>query len=110
MISEYASGGFCFQYESSYLAIDKALPISLTMPLREKAYESEMMFAFFDGLIPEGWLLALATKNWKIQLVVQLEADDNVEVDLAQWKLLRTNTAPVRQLMKLFDSIGAAML
>jgi serine/threonine-protein kinase HipA len=24
------------------------------------------MFPFFDGLIPEGWLLDIAEKNWKI--------------------------------------------
>jgi serine/threonine-protein kinase HipA len=24
------------------------------------------MFPFFDGLIPEGWLLDIATKNWKL--------------------------------------------
>jgi serine/threonine-protein kinase HipA len=24
------------------------------------------MFAFFDGLIPEGWLLDLAVRNWKL--------------------------------------------
>lgn len=23
-------------------------------------------FLFFDGLIPEGWLLALVNRNWKI--------------------------------------------
>jgi serine/threonine-protein kinase HipA len=25
-----------------------------------------VLFAFFDGLIPEGWLLNITTKNWKI--------------------------------------------
>jgi len=24
------------------------------------------MFSFFDGLIPEGWLLEVAEKNWKL--------------------------------------------
>jgi serine/threonine-protein kinase HipA len=24
------------------------------------------MFPFFDGLIPEGWLLDIAQKNWKL--------------------------------------------
>jgi serine/threonine-protein kinase HipA len=24
------------------------------------------MFPFFDGLIPEGWLLDIATRNWKL--------------------------------------------
>ena len=25
-----------------------------------------MLFPFFDGLIPEGWLLDIAEKNWKL--------------------------------------------
>ena len=25
------------------------------------------MFPFFDGLIPEGWLLKIVTDNWKIE-------------------------------------------
>jgi serine/threonine-protein kinase HipA len=24
------------------------------------------LFSFFDGLIPEGWLLDIAEKNWKL--------------------------------------------
>jgi len=24
------------------------------------------LFAFFDGLIPEGWLLELGIRNWKL--------------------------------------------
>jgi serine/threonine-protein kinase HipA len=40
--------------------------VSLTLPLRADLYESKTLFPFFDGLIPEGWLLDLAEKNWKI--------------------------------------------
>jgi serine/threonine-protein kinase HipA len=36
------------------------------MPLTEETYESKTLFACFDGLIPEGWLLEIAEKNWKI--------------------------------------------
>ena len=25
-----------------------------------------LLFPFFDGLIPEGWLLDIAEKNWKL--------------------------------------------
>lgn len=25
-----------------------------------------MLFPFFDGLVPEGWLLDIAEKNWKL--------------------------------------------
>lgn len=39
---------------------------SLTLPLREAPYESNILFPFFDGLIPEGWLLHIVSKNWKL--------------------------------------------
>jgi serine/threonine-protein kinase HipA len=58
--------GYLFQYDSVYLKSEKAEAVSLTLPLTEKTYESKTLFAFFDGLIPEGWLLDLAEKNWKI--------------------------------------------
>jgi serine/threonine-protein kinase HipA len=41
-------------------------PISLTLPLKEQPYTSKILFPFFDGLIPEGWLLDIAQNNWKL--------------------------------------------
>lgn len=58
--------GFMFQYDSGYLVREDARPISLTLPLREEPYVSQVMFPFFDGLIPEGWLLDVAVESWKI--------------------------------------------
>ena len=58
--------GFSFLYDKVYLMSNKAKPISLTMPLRNEPYTSPVIFSFFDGLIPEGWLLDIAEKNWKI--------------------------------------------
>ena len=58
--------GFHFKYDQSYLESDNAEPISLTLPLTDKEYISKVMFPFFDGLIPEGWLLDIAQKNWKL--------------------------------------------
>ena len=57
--------GFQFLYDELYLKIADAEPVSLTLPLTENVYESKTMFPFFDGLIPEGWLLDIAQKNWK---------------------------------------------
>jgi len=57
---------FHFRYEASYLARPDAVPVSPTMPLTAEVYEKEMMFPVFDGLIPEGWLLDIASKSWKI--------------------------------------------
>ncbi|MBO4665717.1 MAG: HipA N-terminal domain-containing protein [Paludibacteraceae bacterium] len=58
--------GFVFQYDVDYLRREDAQPISLTLPLRAEAYVSQMMLPFFDGLIPEGWLLDVAVESWKI--------------------------------------------
>ena len=40
--------------------------MSLTLPIQGKPFESKTLFPFFDGLIPEGWLLDIAEKNWKL--------------------------------------------
>lgn len=57
--------GYTFVYSETYIA-DNCMPISLTMPLQAKPFTSDNMFPFFDGLIPEGWLLNIAQANWKI--------------------------------------------
>lgn len=58
--------GISFAYYKEYLSNKDAKPISLILPLREKEYTSKNMLPFFDGLIPEGWLLDIAQTNWKI--------------------------------------------
>lgn len=58
--------GYTFEYDSQYLKDNEAEPISLTMPLTSIPYKSNNLHPFFDGLIPEGWLLYIAEKNWKI--------------------------------------------
>ena len=61
--------GYKFQYETTYLTRPQAEPISLTLPLREEAYQSPLLFPFFDGLIPEGWLLDVAMRNTDISIL-----------------------------------------
>jgi serine/threonine-protein kinase HipA len=58
--------GYTFQYDLNFLYSIKAEAISLTLPLTEKPYNEKVLFPFFDGLIPEGWLLNIAENNWKI--------------------------------------------
>jgi serine/threonine-protein kinase HipA len=58
--------GYHFIYDEAYLKTDSAPPVSLTLPMREQPYTSPVLFPFFDGLIPEGWLLDIAEKNWKL--------------------------------------------
>jgi serine/threonine-protein kinase HipA len=58
--------GYSFLYDTDYLALPDASAVSLTLPLNGKAYTSKTIFSFFDGLIPEGWLLDVVSRNWKI--------------------------------------------
>ena len=58
--------GYTFKYDINYLTRSSAKPVSLTHPLQDKPFVSKTMFPFFDGLIPEGWLLEIAEKNWKL--------------------------------------------
>ena len=60
--------GYQFSYFEKYLRHKNALPISLTLPLQQDTFRSKTMFSFFDGLIPEGWLLDIAQKTWKIDV------------------------------------------
>ena len=60
--------GYSFTYDSNYLAGDNASPVSLTLPLQAESYTSNTFFSFFDGLIPEGWLLDVVSRNWKINV------------------------------------------
>lgn len=58
--------GYEFRYVRDYLQIEGAEAVSLTLPLAEKPYRDKVLFPFFDGLIPEGWLLDIAEQSWKI--------------------------------------------
>ena len=67
IISE-SEDGYTFEYDSYYLNSSVVKPISLTLPLQKQTYQSKVLFPFFDGLIPEGWLLNIAVANWKINV------------------------------------------
>ena len=60
--------GYSFSYDEQYLSRENASAVSLTLLLSEKAYTSKTLFPFFDGLIPEGWLLGVVSRNWKIDV------------------------------------------
>jgi serine/threonine-protein kinase HipA len=59
--------GYLLQYDSKYLERPESKPISLTLPKKQESYTSKVLFPFFDGLIPEGWLLDIAVENWKVK-------------------------------------------
>ena len=65
VLSETDSG-YRFAYDEDYLRSENASAVSLTLPLRDEPYDSGTLFPFFDGLIPEGWLLGVVSRNWQI--------------------------------------------
>lgn len=60
--------GYTFAYDWEYLQRTDASPVSLTLPMRAEMYTSKTLFSFFDGLIPEGWLLGIVSHNWKLSM------------------------------------------
>ena len=66
IISETNEGEYVFQYDNQYVKDYPNDFITFTMPVREDPYTENRLFPFFEGLIPEGWLLDIASKNWKI--------------------------------------------
>lgn len=58
--------GYVFLYSTEYLESKEPIPVSLTLPLKYDPYISKTLFPFFDGLIPEGWLLDVVRTHWNI--------------------------------------------
>lgn len=66
IIAETNDGEYIFEYDNQYVIDHPQDFITFTMPVREKPYTDIRLFSFFEGLIPEGWLLDIASENWKI--------------------------------------------
>lgn len=47
------SGAIDFTYHPTWLAWDNAIPVSLSLPLREDRYRGDPVFAVFDNLLPD---------------------------------------------------------
>jgi len=66
IITETNDGEYVFQYDEKYVKEYPDRFITFTMPVRSIPYIDRRLFPFFEGLIPEGWLLEIASENWKI--------------------------------------------
>jgi serine/threonine-protein kinase HipA len=66
LLTETNEGEYVFQYDSKYVIEHPTSFITFTMPVRNEPYNENRLPAFFEGLIPEGWLLEIAYKSWKI--------------------------------------------
>ena len=66
IVTETDDGEFLFQYDDRYIKEHPTEFITFTMPVTDRQYKDRHLFPFFEGLIPEGWLLEIASKSWKI--------------------------------------------
>lgn len=66
ILKETDEGDYEFRYEDEYINEHPNDFITFSMPVSEAVYREKRLFPFFEGLIPEGWLLDIASKNWKI--------------------------------------------
>ena len=65
LLTELDSGEYEFVYDEKYVQTQVGF-ITFQMPVRSTPYTSKSLFPFFDGLIPEGWLLNIASESWRI--------------------------------------------
>lgn len=66
ILTETGDGEYLFQYEKKYITEHPDQFLTFTMPVGPKPFVHNRLFPFFEGLIPEGWLLDVASQNWKI--------------------------------------------
>ena len=66
ILTETDDGEYHFKYDPAYIEKHPERSISFSFPVEENLFRSDRLFPFFEGLIPEGWLLDIASRNWKI--------------------------------------------
>ncbi|MDX9947488.1 MAG: HipA N-terminal domain-containing protein [Bacteroidales bacterium] len=66
ILTETDDGEYVFQYDPGYIREHPQEFITFKMPVTRKKYTDKRLFPFFEGLIPEGWLLEIASESWRI--------------------------------------------
>ena len=66
ILTETNDGDYTFRYDELYVKEHPEDFITFSMPVSYALYREKRLFSFFEGLIPEGWLLDIASKSWKI--------------------------------------------
>lgn len=66
VLTEEDGGLYVFEYDPTYIQNYPNNFITFQMPVADYTYKSTRLFPFFDGLIPEGWLLNIAAESWKV--------------------------------------------
>ncbi len=77
VLTENARNSYEFDYDKEYLKSKDAVPVSLTLPLSDKPYHSEVLFPFFFNMLSEG-------DNRKLQSrMLHIDEDDDFGILLA---------------------------
>jgi len=66
VLKELDNGEYEFTYDPKFVTNHSDWFVSFNLPVRKQPYLSKRLFPFFDGLIPEGWILNIASESWKI--------------------------------------------
>jgi serine/threonine-protein kinase HipA len=66
VLTENDTGEYTFVYDKQYVTNYREQFLAFSMPVSSQPYRSKRLFPFFDGLIPEGWLLNIAAESWRI--------------------------------------------
>ena len=79
-----SAGRYRFVYDKNYLAVSGSRPVSLTLPLQEAAYESDVLFPVFVNMLSEGNNKAMQGRLLKIDendyfgLLLATAGNDNI--------------------------------
>ena len=65
-LTETNAGEYICKYDNNYVREHPQDFLTFSMPVRTEPFIENRLFPFFEGLIPEGWLLDIASKNWKL--------------------------------------------
>lgn len=76
-VSEIPGEGFSFIYDEAYFNNPSCPALSLTLPKRQRAYESPYLFPFFANMLSEGSNRAVQSK------LHHVDADDDFGILLA---------------------------
>ncbi len=66
-LSELSGGPTRFTYDKAYLAHPTARPIAPNIPLRPEPFDSPGLHPVFEGLLPEGWLLDIDVRKYRLK-------------------------------------------
>ncbi len=65
-LSKEEDGNYMFVYLDTYIADEKAYPISVNLPKQKEAFVSKHLFSFFSALLSEGGMKDIQCRTLQI--------------------------------------------